>query len=712
MMSDKSCESPSVMTALSRESPVATTTSSTSGLESIVFVALQALQKERGQNIDEEAPTATLPITSTNPTKMPPLPLARDPVSRRVVSTDSIGETDVIHDSTVSQCPPQVQEEEVPKDSTTTPCSRPVESAAASSVAPSSPSASPSPSPSPMSSNKPADEDPALTDETAQKGADFSHILADPEGWLQKTENEFQKLPPVDRSMNNEIVVQPNDVLCGRGGETNHHPGNIRYRSLVKAYQKLYLLAKRRDKPKIAQCIVVSVRGVNGRFLKRTKNPNNAGGSAWVDVGNVKAREKTSQALREGAPNLRENVNPPVTTSAANESSIPSGRQVLAPDQSESMASPSSASTTLPTNAPTALEAMMGWRMPTAGFHGATTSASTGNGATCTVPPVPTSPSLSPSDADTEALTAQVFSKNAAQLMQHPAFHQLDQARQHEAILFELKNAKATVESAKRSTMARGATPSPTNLEQDRTSSMVPSASLKQQQQQQPLQSQHHHQPYKHLKYPYYHHGQHHYHAQMYGNYWQDGNVGSAKNPSGVDSKPDQVGPHSTMKIAQPHVDNKNVVINNIMRDLMVAKAAAAAENSLSLAPSKNTEEKNIPTDLTSEHRRKMKKRSAPSSSPSVQSNDSGSFPTTLAPTRSLGVVSDTGSDTSSSSSSCSSITNNSDSFSASSSNGSNRTANNEKTSINNEKAEAVASISRGGSRLKRLKLRMKDDFD
>jgi hypothetical protein len=546
-----------------------------------------------------------------------------------------------------------------------------------------------------MFSKKHEDEDPISTDGAAPKGSDFSQILSDPEGWLQKTENEFQKLPPVVRITDNDIVVQPNDVLCGRGGETNHHPGNIRYRSLVKAYQKLYLLAKRRDKPKIAQCIVVSVRGVNGRFLKRTKSANSAGGSAWVDVGNVKAREKTSQALREGAPNLRENVNPPVTTSGANDSTVPNARQLLVSDQSEIMAAPSTTSTSLATNAPTALKAMMGWGMPTAGFHGSNTSVSTGNGSASPVPQTSASPSISPSDPDTEALTAQVFTKNIARLMQHPAFHQLSQARQQEAILYELKNAKDAVESAKSTTMSRGKTTSPTNLEQGRTSPMAPSASLKQQQ-----QSQRHHGPYKHLNYPYYHPGQHHYHTQMYGNYWQDGKSGSAKIPSGVDLKPDQAGSLSAMKIPHPHFDTKNVGIETIMRDIMIAKANAATGNTAGLGTTTKTEEKTGPADSTVENRRKMKKRPAPSTSPSVQSNDSGSLPTTLVPTRSLAVVSDTGSDTASSSSSCSSSSAN------------NFESSNEKTPVDNGKTEVVASTSRGGSRLKRLKLRMKDDFD
>ena len=102
-----------------------------------------------------------------------------------------------------------------------------------------------------------------------------------------------------------EVITQVEeaDVLCGRGGETNNHPGNIQYRNLVKQYQRLYLKAKRRDKPKIARQIVDTVRRRNGRFLKKDA-------SFWRDVGNNKAREKTSQALREGAPELRDGDDP------------------------------------------------------------------------------------------------------------------------------------------------------------------------------------------------------------------------------------------------------------------------------------------------------------------------------------------------------------------------------------------------------------------
>ena len=80
----------------------------------------------------------------------------------------------------------------------------------------------------------------------------------------------------------------------------SHHSGNVKYRSLVKRYQPLYIISKRRDKPRIAQKIVKTVRHAGGRFLKKDPKTN-----TWRDVGNQKAREKTSQALREGAPDLR-----------------------------------------------------------------------------------------------------------------------------------------------------------------------------------------------------------------------------------------------------------------------------------------------------------------------------------------------------------------------------------------------------------------------
>eukprot|EP00934_Nitzschia_sp_Nitz4_P000789 Nitzschia sp. Nitz4//scaffold267_size26297//10630//11985//NITZ4_008267-RA/size26297-processed-gene-0.5-mRNA-1//-1//CDS//3329544899//789//frame0 len=132
-------------------------------------------------------------------------------------------------------------------------------------------------------------------------------ILADPGAWLKTT--EYTPLPEAPSGTWDK--VQRHDVLCGRGGESNHHPGNQQYRRLVKAFQPLYIASKRRDKPLIAQCIVYTIRSYGGRFLKRLDPRSND----FEDVGNTKAREKTSQALREGAPELRGNKDAPSPSS-------------------------------------------------------------------------------------------------------------------------------------------------------------------------------------------------------------------------------------------------------------------------------------------------------------------------------------------------------------------------------------------------------------
>jgi hypothetical protein len=106
------------------------------------------------------------------------------------------------------------------------------------------------------------------------------------------------------------------DVLSGRGGATNSYRGNRAFRILVKEYQDQYLKAKKRDKPAVASIIVETIRKRGGRFLRRDTSQFRRrshrsdafdGGSMihWVDIGDDRAREKTCQALREGAPEIR-----------------------------------------------------------------------------------------------------------------------------------------------------------------------------------------------------------------------------------------------------------------------------------------------------------------------------------------------------------------------------------------------------------------------
>jgi hypothetical protein len=63
-----------------------------------------------------------------------------------------------------------------------------------------------------------------------------------------------------------------------------------------------YVNCKRLDKPLVALGIIREWRGQDppGRFLKLDEK-----NGLWCDVGDKKAREKTSQALREKAPLIR-----------------------------------------------------------------------------------------------------------------------------------------------------------------------------------------------------------------------------------------------------------------------------------------------------------------------------------------------------------------------------------------------------------------------
>lgn len=107
---------------------------------------------------------------------------------------------------------------------------------------------------------------------------------------------------------NEDLIDIPhdNDVLCGRGGSINSHPGNERFRELVEKRKRVYLTARfKREKRLIASSIVTEIRGLepSGRFLSK-----DAKTGKWKDIGDEKARDKTSQALRENAPKVRAEI--------------------------------------------------------------------------------------------------------------------------------------------------------------------------------------------------------------------------------------------------------------------------------------------------------------------------------------------------------------------------------------------------------------------
>jgi len=107
----------------------------------------------------------------------------------------------------------------------------------------------------------------------------------------------------VDDSKNPIIDPRESDVLCGRGGAALRHPGNLTYRRLVNLNKGLYITCLKTEKLKISRSIVAAIREQRGRFLER-----DATAGVWIDIGDKKAIEKTSQALREGQPKLRKKM--------------------------------------------------------------------------------------------------------------------------------------------------------------------------------------------------------------------------------------------------------------------------------------------------------------------------------------------------------------------------------------------------------------------
>lgn len=103
-----------------------------------------------------------------------------------------------------------------------------------------------------------------------------------------------------------QIEYHDNDVLCGRGGSINSHPGNERFRKLVERRKRVYLTARfKREKRLIASSIVSEIHKLKppGRFLTRDSKTGQ-----WINIGDEKARDKTSQALRENAPTIRAEI--------------------------------------------------------------------------------------------------------------------------------------------------------------------------------------------------------------------------------------------------------------------------------------------------------------------------------------------------------------------------------------------------------------------
>jgi len=100
-----------------------------------------------------------------------------------------------------------------------------------------------------------------------------------------------------ERFIDESTACEPteNDVLYGRGGFTNNHPGNIFFRQKALELRKWYEQEQSKDaKYEISIILVDSVKDRAGRFLEKGK-----GSDEWYEVIGNGARRKASQALRE-----------------------------------------------------------------------------------------------------------------------------------------------------------------------------------------------------------------------------------------------------------------------------------------------------------------------------------------------------------------------------------------------------------------------------
>jgi hypothetical protein len=96
-------------------------------------------------------------------------------------------------------------------------------------------------------------------------------------------------------SLISQEEISDDDVYCERGGKSNLHPGNMRYRGLIMSYKRRYQETRlKTDKIRLSQEIVGAIKRKGGRFVKRVPKT-----SCYCEISDKDARLKISQALRE-----------------------------------------------------------------------------------------------------------------------------------------------------------------------------------------------------------------------------------------------------------------------------------------------------------------------------------------------------------------------------------------------------------------------------
>lgn len=97
------------------------------------------------------------------------------------------------------------------------------------------------------------------------------------------------------RTMDTSCAIEPtdDDVLFGRGGYVNTHPGNIQFREKALELRPWYEASSKEEKYNISKVLIESVKGQGHRFLEKASD------GLWHEVSGNGVRKKASQALRE-----------------------------------------------------------------------------------------------------------------------------------------------------------------------------------------------------------------------------------------------------------------------------------------------------------------------------------------------------------------------------------------------------------------------------
>jgi hypothetical protein len=108
--------------------------------------------------------------------------------------------------------------------------------------------------------------------------------------WLQR--RRILEATNIEDSEYHTNVPNLSDVLFGKEKSVQEHSGNIRYLNLIAEFWDRYDGAKKIEKKSITGEMVDLVKKSGGRFLKMDD-------FGWVEVSDIIAREKVSNAFRD-----------------------------------------------------------------------------------------------------------------------------------------------------------------------------------------------------------------------------------------------------------------------------------------------------------------------------------------------------------------------------------------------------------------------------